>query len=972
MLQNIFERNDSKAVALKFEDKEPYTYRKLNELANQLGREFLAQGIKLQQPVPVMLERSAEQVAVLLALSKIGAIYVPVSPEQPDPRLKQIFYDSKPTHIISSTKLRELRLSNQFFSSVNIVCLDKRADSIRKQETENLHLQGLHSGLICYIAYSSGTTGKPKGIPIKHCGMVEYWQVVLRKELSHRPSHVVSNCSIDFDAHIWEYLMAWVFGGRIHLTSEETRKSTLSLAAFILKHQITDMTLTPAVLREFSDAQYSAFAKNGLKAIYSTGEACTPEIVSRCERYGIKIYNCYGPTEATFGLSMGLCNLKNFHKKLAPIALPPPDSKVRIKIINENGQEVPEGVAGELVIYSPYICSFNGNPGYLNQKSDQFEKLDDLISYRTGDKFTLHGGLLYYEGRFDHLSNIKIRGQLVDPRGTEEVLRNFPEIKDVCVLVYTTSRKENLLVAYIISTKMPTIKQFRQFCHQHGLPHASIPSYFIPTEKFPLNSSGKIDRNLLAQNRFIPVLRDSSLPYEKPKTTLEERLIILWEEVLQIDPRFKVSIGVSDPFAYFGGDSIKLMILLRRLKERFGITLLATKIGSLEELTINKLAGLIRAEESIKLVKEGNPKLAPLFFLPPISGESSLTYAGLVDELKTNRKIYAIDAYEFVGSASFNSIPDLAKLCLDLIRKIQPEGRLYLLGWSSGGLLAYEITAQLEESNPTYFLGIIDEVCPTIGIASQSNEKFSTELLQLINYFGELYGFTVDIDGADLSVLPKERQINQVFSKIPELRSEINNMLTYVKQFLLMSLTYVPKQLTKTCPVIFSTESTRNQVYSTTHDSGIAKTLGWNQLAKQVHSLVLQGNHFEIITNPGELSVQLQGFLCSFKHEAQTRLYKIQLKATQLEESKRLIFFEKMNRDVLPLFVEIEESSAQDLGLKEKINAHLVALEKFVLSNLTLPIQKLGLFATSSYDAHLEGAQFIPRSEVPVFVPSKL
>lgn len=977
MLHHIFEGNDSTTSALQFEDQKPYSYQKLNELANQMAHEFLAQGIKFQQPVPVMLERSAEQVAVLLALSKIGAIYVPASPEQPDPRLEQIFRDSKPTHIISNTKLHDLRLSNRFPSSANVVCLDKLADSIRKQGTENLNIKGLHDDLVCYIAYSSGTTGKPKSIPIKHRGISEYWQSVLRKELNHHPAHVISNCSIDFDAHVWEYLMAGVFGGCIHLTSEETRKNTVLLAAFIIKHQITDMTLTPAVLREFSDAQFAAFAKSGLKAIYSTGEACTPEIVSKCERYGIKIYNCYGPTEATFGLSMVLCKLKDFYKNLAPIALPPQDSKVRIKIVNENGEEVPEGVAGELVIYSPYICAFNEEPGYLNQKSEHFKKnLDGSISYRTGDKFVLHDGLLYYEGRFDHLSNIKIRGQLVDPKGTEEVLRNFPDIKDVCVSVCTTSNKEHLLVAHIASAKMPTIKELRHFCHQHGLPHASIPSYFMHKEKFPLNSSGKIDRNILMQEAFIPVLRDTSLPYEKPKSALEERLIVLWEEVLQIDPKFNVSIGTKDPFAYFGGDSIKLMTLLGKLEERFNIALSPTKIGSLEEFTINKLTRSIQSEKCIKLVKEGDPKLPPLFLLPPISGESSSTYAHLVSELKTNRRIYAIDAYKFVESGVMpNSMPDLAKFCLDLIRKIQPNGKYYLAGWSSGGVLAYEIAAHMDESNFSNFLGIIDEVCPTISITNQSNEKFSQELLRLMNYFAELYGFTLDIGSTNLSTLPKEPQINQVFGKISGLRTEINNMMSYVKQFLLISLTYVPKQINKTYPVIFSTESTREQVFSETHDHATAETLGWNQLVKQVHPIKLKGDHFEIINEPKELSIELQAFLQperSFKRDVQARLYSIQVKAAALQESKRMIVFEKINREVVPLLVEIEKLSTSNLGLKEKINEQLVALEKFVLSNLTLPIQKFGLFANSSYGDGLEEIGFIPKSQAPMFIQSKL
>ncbi len=973
MLHQVFEevaRNYPDNIALQFEDQKPYTYKQLNAFANQLAREFLAQGIKLQEFVPVMLERSAEQVVVLLALSKIGAVYVPVTPEQPT-RLQQILTDCKPSHLIVS------RRSTSSPPALSTICMAELTAGIAKQPASNLNQRGLHEDLICYVAGSSGTTGRTKFMPLCHRGLTEYWSRNLAVELRHQPTHVLANCSADFDAHIWEYLMAWVFGALLQVTAEETRKNALMLAEFIKKHRITDMTLTPAVLREFNDAQFAAFARSGLKAIYSTGDACTREIVSKCERYGIKIYNCYGPTETTFGLSMLLCSERNFHQNLAPIALPPPDSKVSVKIVDDLGKEVPEGMPGELVIISPYICGVNAKPGYLNQESTQFKKLPGgFVAYHTGDKFVRQNGYLYYQGRNGHLSNVKIRGQLVDPKGTEEVLRGFPKIKDVYVTVEANPSKESVLVAYIVADGVPSLTALRQFCYTAGLSTASIPQ-FRYVQKFPLNNSGKVDGNALAAS-FVPVLRETSLACEKPSTQLERRLTAVWEEVLKIDPKFKVTIGTQDPFAYLGGDSIKLMGLLRKIQEVFGVNPVVTQMGSLEELTIHKLARLIRVElsiktakNSIKLLKEGDFQLPPLFLLSPITGESSVTYTDLAKELKTTRRIYAINCSELVSSELMpNSIPELGKLYLDLIRRVQPQGKLHIAGWSSGGLLAAEVAAQ----EGSCFLAIIDEICPTIGMATKTNQAFSQELLQLMDYFSELYDFSLDVDRAKLATLTKEQQIQHVFSKIPEQDETRRLLLLYVKKFLLMSLTYQPTEITKADTVVFSSLSSRNSTTS--------KTLGWEKLIKQARYIDLDGNHFNIIEKPQQLTAQLQPFLQSidaFKREVQQRLYVIQVKSSVLEESKANLIMRKVTVELTPLLRKLEElGEGEDRLLKEKISVKLVEIEKILSQNLLHPVQKQGFFKVAfpnndSDKRFIPAPQkFIPTPRTPTGLQSKL
>lgn len=852
MLHLLFEKIAAKhpdKMAVLFEDEKPVTYGQLDQLSNQLAHFFLSKGIEFQSYVPVRLDRGVLQVAVLLALLKIGAVYVPVSPEQPFNQLKQIINDCKPSYIVTSSHL------NAQGVSLVAICLDKESQQIAEQFTEKPAVDGLSDSLFAYVAYSSGTTGRSKGIPIRHLGMTRYWYSVLKTELGHPVSHVLSNVCIDFDAHVWEYLMAWSFAATLCLTKEETRKDANRLARFIVQHNVSDMTLTPAVLRAFTDQQIKAFAESGLKAIYSTGEACTVDIVARFMRQGIAIFNCYGPTEATFGLSILSCRLEDFYQKMAPIALPPASSPIKIKIVNGVGQEVKEDEAGELVICSPYIT-----PGYLNIKSDKFfvEKTPqgEFIHYKTGDKFIKHHKYLYYMGRAHDLAHVKLRGQLVYPGGVEEVLRQHPDIQDVCVVVRDDLGVEPCLAAFVVSKKSLGIIGLRRHCAQE-LQIFSIPRYFIFLDKLPLTINGKVNRELLARQAFA-FSRDSAIPYFVAKTQLEKHLIVLWEKALDLPLQLKIKIGLKDPFAVLGGDSIKIMLLKGYIEESLQITINIIELGSLEELTIEKLAQIVYAElilktgdKAIKLVKKGDKNLPPLFLLPPVSGESILTYRKLCETLDCHQEVYAIDAPGLIDPCITTcSIPRMAQSYLALIRTVQPEGSLSLVGWSSGGLLAYEMAFQLEqEGSPAAFVGIVDEPSPRLQ-QSLTQRVFAQELMDLIYYFKQLYKFSFDCSLAEFVNLPKEQQIFYVFSKASGTLPLVNNLLEYMKIFLLASLSYDPAKLESTPLAVFSTLPTRDKFIEHTKDS----TLGWCKYTKlYVMVSELSGNHFSIIESPEEL-----------------------------------------------------------------------------------------------------------------------
>ena len=869
MLHEIFEKIVSlypDRDAVQFEDEKPLTYRELDDLSNQLAHRLLEEGVQPRQYVILYLPRSEWQIEVYLALLKIGAICVPVSSEQLQPRIEKICDDCRPTHIITTSSLYD-PLDTKIKHSTKRLLLDKEIEYKVKPKTKPT-LKEVNEEDIAYVAYSSGTTGLPKGIPIRHSGMTSYWFKELPTHIKHRVTKVAANVSLDFDAHVWEYLMGWLFGATLHITNEDTRKDVDRLAVFIIKHKISDITLTPAILRTFRDEHLEAFRLNGLQAIYSTGEACTPDIIDRFTKYSVKIFNCYGPTEATFGLSMILCQLKDFYKGMAPIGIPPIESGIHIKIIDDSGIEVKEGEAGELVIISPYLT-----PGYLNREKENAKfstiktSLGHVTSYRTGDRFVINNKRLFYVGRIHSLAHIKIRGQFVDIEGIEQLLREHPckSIRDAYVVVRNDLGKEPILVAFIISEQQPTLKELRSYCN-NLLPSSSIPNFFIniPREELPLTINGKIDREALAKKYFLFV-RDKSTPYCNPIIPLQMELIKIWRDVLALPPQLKITIGAKDSFALLGGDSIKAMTLIGEIKSRFNLNLLPSRLGALEELTVEKLANFMymeltlqKSEESIQLLKDGSKKIAPLFLLPPISGESTFTYQKLSSLLKTPRRVFAINAPALINPLLIGSSTYvIAESYLSLIRKVQPKGALNLIGWSSGGIIAFEIASYLEEKDEVVdFLGIIDEISPQLQHLS-SPKEYAKELLGLISFFQGKHYFKFDLNLEDLSELSKEEQTKKAFANLPK-NLPISNMLEHVKYFLLNFLRYEPKKLNKTAITIFRTEATHHKVTHLTkvHDETVS--LGWNKYSTLYTAICeLQGDHFSIMQSPQELAMKL-------------------------------------------------------------------------------------------------------------------
>ena len=560
--------------AIQFETFSALTYEQLDtqsdRIAHYLHNEY---HIKQGDIVGVSIMRSADVAILLLSLSKLGAIYVPLDPACPEERLNLIIDDCKPALIITEAGSYAACRSQQF--------VELPIKSLRAATQEIMDFpcfpQASQQGLIAYIIYTSGTTGKPKGVPIQHSGF-HYWAKVLKEKTNlNEKSRVLDFMSIGFDAHIWQVLMAWSTGACLYVVSDATRNDVDELTNFMLRHQITDATLIPSLIRALNLRDNLLKLKHtGLSNVYSTGEACSIEMVYEFDKTGITLWNCYGPTEATFGMSIIQCHEDMLSGGIVPIALPCGD--VTAYILDEEQKQVSDGETGELHICSPYLT-----PGYWNRQEETLQRFIEIEQngkrirvYATGDLFSQRNGYLYFHGRSNQLSHVKINGILVNPQETEDCLRQQPNILDACVFVH--GQNSLRLVSFIVTLDdhLSHSDLFEQM--KKKLVDVAIPVCFFQVKALPKTVNGKIDRDQLSRNlpTYIAAMRSHSF-----STPIQQQLSDIWRNLLSIDCFDK-----NSHFYHIGGDSCKIYHLLQNIRDQFFVKITLNELHNLPILGI--------------------------------------------------------------------------------------------------------------------------------------------------------------------------------------------------------------------------------------------------------------------------------------------------------------------------------------------------------------------------------------------------
>ena len=591
------------AVALVFE-RETLSYGELNRRANRLAHQLIRKGIGPESLVGLSTERSPGMVIGLLAILKAGAAYLPLDPGYPAGRLAFMLADAKPSLILSEA-------GSSLPPGPPRLVIAEAAESPECNPTDSNRRIPLSVDHPAYLIYTSGSTGTPKGVVVTHRGIAALVEAQTdRLGLSPR-ARVLQFASLNFDASVWEMVMALASGAALVLPSPDALSGP-ALGAIMSDERVTHATLPPAVLSTLP------LAPRLLECLIVAGEACPPALAETWSQ-GRRMINAYGPTETTVCATMS-----------APLAdgetpIGSPIAGSRVYVLDAGLELVPAGVEGEL-----YIAGAGLARGYLNRPGLTAERFvadpygpPGSRMYRTGDLARWRAdGQLDYLGRADQ--QVKIRGFRIEPGEIEAALTAEPGIAQAAVIARTDGPSGKYLAAYLVPTlgiQPDTVSLRRQLVDK--LPEHMIPAAFVTLDRLPLTPNGKLDRNALPA----PDRTAQARQYEPPQGPIETALAEIWADLLKLD-----RIGRNDNFFELGGNSLTALQVVSRLRDRF-------------ELEV-PLKTLFLARELVDLSTEIGVTVATRLQTPRIPPIVASSHGGAVPLSYSQERMWLIQSLE--------------------------------------------------------------------------------------------------------------------------------------------------------------------------------------------------------------------------------------------------------------------------------------------------------------------------------------
>ncbi|MED4804369.1 non-ribosomal peptide synthetase [Bacillus atrophaeus] len=583
------------------------TYRELNENANKLARILRKRGVRRQEPVAIMAERSPELTAGILGILKAGGSLVPIDPNYPPERIRFILQDSCCSHLVSHRSLASL------LESVNEEALRTvtyTEESAQEEDGSNVKPVNTADDLL-YTIYTSGTTGKPKGVQLEHRSMANLLHFQFTNSGINFRTNVLQYATPAFDVCYQEIFSTLAGGGTVHIVPEPIKRDVSQLFAFIADHNAEIVFFPTAFIKMmFSEEEYANTFPDGVKHLITAGEQLTVSHLFQqvLRRHNTVLHNHYGPSE-THVVSAYSIHPGEHIPESPPIGKP--IDHTHMYILNKQKQLQPKGIAGEL-----YISGSSVARGYFRNEELTREKfLPDpfrpgATMFRTGDMARLsEDGNIEYIGRTD--DQVKIRGYRVEPGEIEMTLQNHPKIKEAAVIIRQDHAGENELCAYYSAPNRLDSQALRRYLAEE------IPEYMIPlkwgwVESIPLTPNGKVDKRSLPE----PEAAADDKQYAAPRNLTELKLAQLWEDVLKDGP-----VGIRDNFFDRGGHSLKATALVSRIAKELGVKVPLQEVFA--HPTVEGLAAVVReAEENPYAAIE----LAPEQEVYPVSSAQKRMY----------------------------------------------------------------------------------------------------------------------------------------------------------------------------------------------------------------------------------------------------------------------------------------------------------------------------------------------------------
>ncbi|HYG65512.1 MAG TPA: amino acid adenylation domain-containing protein, partial [Thermoanaerobaculia bacterium] len=534
------------AVVAGEEGEEHLTHAGLRRRAGWLAHRLRGLGVGREVPVALCAERSLEMVVGLLGILEAGGAYVPLDPDYPADRLAFMVEDAAAPLLLAQRhlvdRLPELR-------GVRIVFLDELARP--EAGAPPAVPDGAGPDHLLYVIYTSGSTGRPKGVMVRHRGVVNRLLWAAHAYPVTAADRVLQKAPFSFDFSVWECFGTLLSGARLVLARPGGQRDGAYLARTVVEQGITLLHFVPAMLQAFLEEEGLDGCRS-LRFVFSGGDALASETVERFQARmpaGVLLRNQYGPTEISIDVTEWICREERTGRT-PPIGRPLGNG--RVYVTGPNGELVPVGVAGELLLGGVGVArGYLGRPDLTAERFVPFPWQDEAGArlYRTGDRVRLLAdGNLEFLGRVDH--QVKIRGYRIEPAEIEAVLALHPAVREAAVVVRQDAAGLRSLLGCVVPGAAVNAEELRAAV-RGTLPDYMVPGAFALLEALPLTPSGKVDRKAL--ERMAPAREERAGEAEAvaPRTPSEEILASIFAEVLRHE-----RVGIHDGFFDLGGHSL--------------------------------------------------------------------------------------------------------------------------------------------------------------------------------------------------------------------------------------------------------------------------------------------------------------------------------------------------------------------------------------------------------------------------------
>ncbi len=533
------------AVALVDETGATVSYRELNDRANRLAHYLQDHGASAGTRVGICLERGIDQVVAIYAAAKTGAAYVPLDAELPDARLAYLLEDGAPQHVLTDAACRARILDGTWR------VLDVAADraSWADQPTTNPVVDGTASALL-HILYTSGTTGKPKGVATLTAAALANNAWMQHQYPFAEGDAAVFKTSPGFDVSIWEIFWPLYHGARVVICCPGGHRDPAHLARLVEEHHVSFVFLVPTMLTPFL-AKLAPERAGALRWMVCGGEPMAPWVRDAfyAKLPATTLVNAFGPTEA--GPVTDNVIPVGSVDRVVPVGRQAPN--FRMTVLDESLDLVPVGMAGELYVGGEVGLA----DGYWRSPARTAERFvadpygpSGSRLYRTGDLCRFReDGRLEHLGRIDR--QVKIRGQRLEPGEVESVIAAHPGVADCAVVAPGDPPR---LLAFVV----PAGELAPADLAEHVatlLPEHMRPQQVVPIDRIPATMNGKVDEDELVRIWQAATARKRAVV--PPDDDLEAALVEIYSRVLATSP-----VSVLDTFVQLGGHSLLAFQLL--------------------------------------------------------------------------------------------------------------------------------------------------------------------------------------------------------------------------------------------------------------------------------------------------------------------------------------------------------------------------------------------------------------------------